>query len=164
MAEKRRKVHCASAGIQGSGIIHGMIPQEKYIKTIETIPILCVDLVIQNMARQYLLVKRNNEPLKDEWWVVGGRVLKGETIIQAGIRKAKQELGSDLSNIQPIGFFEAPFQKHPFGKEIDYHAVSIVLSAGVDEGQNINMDSQSSEWKFSDTLPTSFKIQSFNAI
>jgi len=141
-----------------------MIPEDKYISIVETLPILCVDLVIQDKERRYLLVKRTNEPIKGEWWVVGGRILKGETVIEASIRKAKEELSSDINNIQPIGFFEAPFQKDPFGRDMQYHALSIVLSADIGENQVIRLDSQGSEWKFSDSLPSSFKIQGFNPI
>ena len=141
-----------------------MIPENKYIRIIEVLPILCVDLVIANKDKQYLLVKRTNEPYKGQWWVVGGRVQKGETVMDAAVRKAKEELSSEIHHIRPIGFFEAPFQKHPFGRHSTYHALSIVLSAAIDENQIIKLDAQSSEWRFSNTLPTAFKVQGFNPI
>ena len=60
-----------------------MIPAEQYKEIIKVLPILCVDIVIKNNRGEYLLVKRAHEPLKGRWWVVGGRVHKGESIEQA---------------------------------------------------------------------------------
>jgi colanic acid biosynthesis protein WcaH len=138
-----------------------MIPRDKYINIIGSVPVLCVDLVLVNNAGKYLLVKRCNEPLKGEWWVIGGRVHKGETIQDAGIRKAKQELSVDICDLIPVGYFEAPFQKHPFGLEPEYHAVSIVMRADIKDEEKIRLDSQSLEWKFSDNLPNLFIVNKF---
>lgn len=55
-----------------------LIPPDQYAQIIEVLAIVCVDVVIMNRNRAYFLVKRANEPLKDQWLVIGGRVLKGE--------------------------------------------------------------------------------------
>ena len=55
------------------------IPLDRYTDILKDLPIFCVDIVIKNDQEEYLLIKRNNEPKKGEWWVIGGRVLKGET-------------------------------------------------------------------------------------
>ena len=138
-----------------------MIPRNRYIYIIESVPVLCVDLVLVNRSGKYLLIKRCNEPLKGEWWVVGGRVHKGETIEEAGRRKAKQEISVDIYDPTPIGYFEAAHQKHPFGLESVYHAVSIVLHADIKDEDKIRLDSQSMEWKFSDNLPNLFTVNKF---
>ena len=139
-----------------------MIPRRQYEEIVSVLPILCVDLVITNESGEYLLVKRENEPLKDCWWVVGGRVLKGETILAAGYRKAKQELGTDIAITGPLGFFEAPDQQDPFGRGHNrYHAVSIVLAGTIHSDQQIVLDSQSSSWKFARLLPDTFIINPF---
>jgi len=59
------------------------IPHAQYHRILGSMPLLCVDAVLRNASGQVLLVKRNNEPLKNRWWVPGGRVLKGETVRQA---------------------------------------------------------------------------------
>ena len=138
-----------------------MIPRNRYMNIIESAPVLCVDLVLVNSTGKYLLVKRCNEPLKGEWWVVGGRVRKGETLQDAGIRMAKQELSVDIYDLIPLGYFEALFQKHPFGLEIEFHAVSIVMRADIKDEEKIRLDSQSMEWKFSDNLPDLFIVNKF---
>ena len=66
-----------------------MIPKEFYKEILKVIPIVCVDIVICNSKGLYLLVKRKNEPLKGWWWVVGGRVLHGETAKEAAARKIR---------------------------------------------------------------------------
>lgn len=42
-----------------------LIPADEYARIIEVLPILCVDVIVQNSKGEYLLVKRANEPLKD---------------------------------------------------------------------------------------------------
>jgi len=138
-----------------------VIPAEVYQNIIAVLPILCVDIVVRNPQGEYLVVKRTNEPKKGTWWVIGGRVFKGETLEEAAARKAKEELNVELTGLCPIGYFEAPFQKKPFGLDGRYHAVSIVFSTVIEDTQVITLDSQSSEWKFSRELPERFIIKPF---
>ena len=58
------------------------IKEDLYKDIIKSVPILCVDILI-NLDDKYLLIKRNDNPLKGEWWVPGGRVLLGEDCISA---------------------------------------------------------------------------------
>ena len=55
------------------------IEEKDYIKIMQTIPVVCVDALIQNKKQEFLLVKRDNEPLKGKFWMPGGRLHKGET-------------------------------------------------------------------------------------
>lgn len=140
------------------------IPVEEYKKIIETMPILCVDVVIQTSRNEYLLVKRTNEPLKDRWWVIGGRVQKGETLEHAVIRKLKEETGLEAERIQPIGYYEDIFDSNPFGLKTKLHCVSIVFLVTFDDRQEIKLDHQSSDWKFSKELPDDLLIKGLIAI
>lgn len=139
-----------------------MIEREHYLRMIAALPILCVDIDIMNTAGEHLLIKRVNEPLKDRWWLVGGRVLKGEQAQDAAIRKLDQELGASVTGLHAVGYFEALHQKHPFGEETPYHALSIVFAAQIEKNQTINLDAQSSEWKFTQRLPTDFVVKRFD--
>lgn len=138
-----------------------MIPAEAYQEILEVLPILCVDIVIKNRKGEYLVVRRNNAPKKGEWWVVGGRVFKGEALKDAATRKTKEELNVEVNDLCPIGYFEDPFQKSPFGLKVPYHAVSVVFSTVIEDSQVIALDSQSSEWKFATALPREFVIKPF---
>jgi len=135
------------------------ILEDKYAQIMELMPILCVDAVLRNSKGQYLLVKRANEPLKGQWWVIGGRVLKGETLKQAVIRKIKEEAGFIIDSVKPIGYYEEVAHVNRFGSSTPLHTVSVVFSAIVDESVQIKLDNQSTDWKYSSKLPKDFSIK-----
>lgn len=135
------------------------IPNDLYAQIMEVLPILCVDVLLYNSKGQCLLVKRANEPLKGQWWVIGGRVLKGETLKQAAIRKVKEETGLIISSVKPVGYYEEISHTNRFGSITPLHAVSAVFSAVVDEFQQIKLDSQSTDWKYSSEIPKDFSIK-----
>lgn len=138
------------------------IPDSKYVQIMEVLPILCVDVLLYNSKGECLLVKRANEPLKGQWWVIGGRVLKGETLKQAAIRKVKEEAGLIINSVKPIGYYEEISHTNHFGSLTPLHSVSVVFSAVVDDSQQIKLDSQSSDWKYSPEMPKGFSIKSFS--
>ena len=140
-----------------------MIPTEQYKQIIEVLPILCVDVVVTNTRGEYLLIRRANEPRKGQWWVIGGRLLKGETLEEAVVRKVKEETSLNVEAAHPIGYYEAVSQENPFGLAPRLHAVSVVFSTVVDDGQHISLDDQSVDWKFSRELPADFHINSFES-
>ncbi len=41
-----------------------MIPEDRYKMILEEMPIVCIDCAIAKDSGEYLLVKRNNHPLK----------------------------------------------------------------------------------------------------
>ena len=125
---------------------------------------ICVDIIIKNDQEEYLLIKRNNEPKKGEWWVIGGRVLKGETAKEAAIRKVKQETDLQVRKIEPVGYFELVNGENPFELPFNYHTVSVVFIAVTDDYQQINLDDQSTEFKFSKKLPKEFNVQTFKEV
>lgn len=135
------------------------IPDDKYAQIMEALPILCVDVLLHNSKGECLLVKRANEPLKGQWWVIGGRVLKGETLEQAAIRKVKEEAGLIINSVKPIGYYEEISHTNRFGSLTPLHAVSVVFSAVVDDSQHIKLDSQSTNWKYSSEMPKDFSIK-----
>jgi len=137
------------------------IPEEEYARIMGVLPILCVDVVVQNSKCEYLLIRRANEPLKDLWWIIGGRVLKGETLDQAAARKVREEVGLTVSSVQPIGYYEDVCETNPFGLSSPQHSVSVVFSATVDQHQKVKLDNQSTDWKYSTELPEDFLIQVF---
>ncbi|MCK4791163.1 MAG: NUDIX domain-containing protein [Desulfobacteraceae bacterium] len=139
-----------------------IIPIEQYERIIDVLPILCVDIVVKNSTGEYLLIKRANEPLKGNWWVIGGRVLKGETLKQAAVRKVKEETFLDVDAVFPIGYYEDTVEANPFGLASRLHSVSVVFSASVDDHQQIKLDYQSTDWKYSKVLPANFHIKSFD--
>jgi len=63
--------------------------------------------------------------------------------------------------VYPVGHFELTTSAHPFGLKALYHAVSIVYKVLVDDEQQVKLDKQSIEWKYSKELPSDFHINKF---
>ena len=130
-----------------------MFVEEKlYSDIIKLVPILCVDLSIVCDSK-FLLVKRNQSPLKDEWWVPGGRILIGESSHDAAIRKLDEELKiSSFDKISVLGIYEDLFEESSLGKHL-YHTISVVYEFKIDNIKNIELDKTSKEWGLFDNLP-----------
>ncbi len=131
------------------------IKEDLYKEIIKSVPVLCVDILIC-LDDKYLLVKRNDNPLKGEWWVPGGRVLIGEDCISAAKRKLSEELNILTSNLRIYGIYEDNFEESSFGAH-HYHTVSIVYLLEVNDINNINLNSTSSDWKLHDKIPERLK-------
>jgi len=140
-----------------------MIPEKIYKQIMDLMPILCVDAVIKNTNGQYLLVKRKNKPLKGEWWLVGGRVNKGETIEDAISRKVMEELSLDINKSIPIGYYEDFYKENYFDLDSGAHMISIIFMININDDHTIKLDDQSVAWKFSKELPKTFLINPFNS-
>ena len=137
--------------------------RREYKSVLEKVPILCVDGILTNEKNQVLLVKRKIEPFKKQWWVPGGRVLKGEDLEKAFKRKMREELGIKVLNVVPVGYYEERHQSRSWGVRGGVHAVSVVFAA-VPASLDVRLDEQSSEWAFFDGLPKRFRIKPFNGI
>ena len=85
---------------------------------------------------------------------------RGETLIEAAHRKARQELGIPITTPHPIGYFEAHFNRHRAAG--NKHTVSIVMAASP-RSSAVHLDDQSSDWRWSEELPRAFTINLFNA-
>lgn len=133
-----------------------IIEEDLYKDIIHALPILCVDLLIKNSEGKYLLHLRDNEPLKNEWWVPGGRVHKEEKIHSAS-RKCKEELGLVITSWKIVGIYEDTYERNSFNTPTIFHGVSIVLTASKDVDENqIILDEQSSKWAYRKKLPPRF--------
>ncbi len=100
-----------------------IIPSELYKKIVESVPILCVDVILVHDGK-FILVQRTEEPLKDEWWIVGGRALKGEKTINAAKRKVKEELGLKTTRLNLVAVYEDSYEKSAWG--VPTSSVSLV--------------------------------------
>ena len=129
------------------------IPKELYQQILENMPICCVDLVIYHQGK-VLLGLRKNEPLKNQWCVPGGRILKNETLEAAVKRKAKEEVGLDVEIIQKVGSYEVFFDKGPFpGLKTGIHDITIVfLVKPKDKNPVISLENHQSTYQWFDHI------------
>jgi len=68
------------------------IPEALYAKILDVMPIPCADAVLVS-GKHFLLGKRNNRPAKGKWFLIGGRVQKGELLSDAIQRHIAREIG-----------------------------------------------------------------------
>ena len=76
------------------------IPEEEYQKIIKKMPVFCADFLIY-AEKKYLLVKRKEEPIKDVYWVIGGRLRYKETMKELAERVV-EVCESGEANFQPL--------------------------------------------------------------
>jgi len=138
------------------------IDAELYSQIIQKIPIVCVDVVLRVDGGGYFLVQRASEPLKNEWWVVGGRKHLGE----AANRILRQEIGDVASFIEiderPVGVYLDAFEKSSFSSHL-YETVSLLVVGYINRKDlnSIAIDKSILGWKVAPDLPTRLNNKSF---
>ena len=83
-----------------------MIPDDIYSLIVRSMPISCVDLLVEDQEGKVLLVKRAYEPAKGQWWFPGGRIHYQELRHKAAKRKLKEECGLIAEDFTEIGTYE----------------------------------------------------------
>jgi ADP-ribose pyrophosphatase YjhB (NUDIX family) len=76
----------------------GWIDEILFMKIKRSMPIDAVDILALYQGR-LLLMLRNNGPAKNEWFTPGGRILYGETLEDAVVRKLHEETCLKATNI-----------------------------------------------------------------
>lgn len=85
-----------------------MIELEKFKIVVENTPLVSIDFIVRcKETNEVLLGKRNNNPAKDFYFTLGGRILKDETILIAQKRIFENEFGFELDRkLTFVGVFE----------------------------------------------------------
>ncbi|MBD3402596.1 NUDIX domain-containing protein [candidate division GN15 bacterium] len=86
-------------------------------------PALTVDIIIRYPNDEIVLIRRANDPFKNQWAIPGGFVDIGETVEQAAVREAKEETGLEVQLDRLVGVYSDP-NRDPRG-----HTVSVVFLA-----------------------------------
>jgi colanic acid biosynthesis protein WcaH len=132
-----------------------------YAEIQQVLPLLCVDILVRYKGK-YLLTKRTEEPVKDLYWVIGGRVNKGEQLRAAALRKMREEIGILPYEMEMIGMYEDQYEYSSLGRvDGGYHTVSVVFEGFVDSLDGLMLDRTSSEWGLFDDPPSRFKVKGF---
>lgn len=108
------------------------VPEELYSKFHKLMPILCVDVVVQ-CGDGIVLIKRDRNPAKGEWWFSGGRVVKGENLEQAARRIVRRETGLKVQKCVLLGHGQTQFETDPFDHGLGTHTINFVFCAKMSE-------------------------------
>lgn len=118
---------------------------EELIELVRLGPLVSIDLVVQDPEGRILVGLRNNQPARNDWFVPGGRVGKGESLDEAFRRIAHQELGLTLlrADARFLGvfehFYENNFQEQP---GLGTHYVALGHQIALPEAVEIQPDGQ----------------------
>ena len=121
-----------------------LIDENLWTKIREVIPTVCVDLVILNKDKQFLLCKRKENPAKNQWWIPGGRIFKDESILECAIRKGKEEVGLDVQIDKFLSLEETIMD--------GVHTINIVLLAHCEGEQRVKLDNTQSTYRWFDNI------------
>jgi len=103
-------LHFAESGRVNPKTAADRMPEKEYAAALDYLVFTCVDLVFF-YQQQILLARRNRYPRKS-WWIVGGRMIAGESPLETAQRKASEEaklehLASD--RFQFVGVYSTSF-------------------------------------------------------
>ena len=126
------------------------LPEIEYQKIIKSMPIFCIDFLI-SFQNKYLLIKRKEEPLKNSYWVIGGRLRFKETITHAAQRIQEREIGTYFSNFKEIGFSNYFFPNKPNSRAT--HTPTLLLYISVNKMFNPTLDEQHDNFIWSENIP-----------
>jgi colanic acid biosynthesis protein WcaH len=128
------------------------IDDELYDQILRHMPIACVDVAIVHNGC-VLLVRRGDAPAKGQWWVPGGRVVKGETMRDTARRKARDEVGLDCHVGPIIHTAETIFPDGPRG--IPVHSINacfLLYPTHDASGLAVRLDDHHAEWRWAERV------------
>ena len=126
------------------------IPEPEYKDLIKKMPIFCGDFLIF-AEKKYLLIKRKVQPVKDVYWVIGGRLRHNETMTQLAERVQMQEIGVSFSDFKIIGFSNYFFPDVPDARAT--HTPTLLHIVPVEKMFEPKIDNKHTDYIWSDKLP-----------
>lgn len=128
---------------------HKEIPAETFASCLRLLPQVSVELLVERDG-EVLLARRLNEPAKDEWFVPGSRLYKGESFSEAVDRIAAEELGIEVKIISQLGAFNHFWQRGAFPSVEETHTVNVVYHVRPSKEAVVQLDDQHGDYIFSD--------------
>jgi len=120
---------------------------ETFNAVIKSAPLVSIDLCLV-FEGEILLGKRNNEPLRDQWFTPGGRIQKNESWQAALRRIALSELGlcvEDVSTFELMGIWDHFYKNSYLDQEMSTHYVNLPHFTRLELKPKLLMDEQHRE-------------------
>jgi colanic acid biosynthesis protein WcaH len=132
------------------------IDKEGFLKVIEAVPFVSIDLILRNERDEVLLGYRRNRPAQNTWFVPGGRIRKNEPVQNALQRIAHTELGIAAPQGKLIGVFDHIYGDNYFNAPgIGTHYVVCGYTMNISSSTQFTPDDQHAElkwWNLKDLL------------
>ena len=116
-------------------------------------PIFCVDFLYE-YGDEYLLLKRVEEPLKDIFWLPGGRIRLKESIADCALRIQEKETGRYIKEYELIGFSNYFFEISENSRAI--HTPTLLLKLKIEKKFIPKLDNTHSDYIWTKELPKEF--------
>jgi len=129
-----------------------MLDTQIFKTVVENAPLVSIDICLV-CDHQILLGKRNNEPLKGQWFTPGGRLLKNESWQDCLRRVARSEMGilvDDLGEFKLMGIWDHFYPNSAVDKNISTHYVNLPHFANISVKPSIKVDSQHDDMQWFD--------------
>lgn len=126
-----------------SGSKEGWVPSSLYDQMVKFTPIPSVEAIIVSNG-SLLFLKRNNNPVKGQWWFPGGRIRKGESLEEALFREVKEETGLNVIEYKLVNVYSRVFP--------DRHDITIVYLCKCDVDA-VTLNDEHSEYRFFKKIP-----------
>lgn len=134
-------------------MMSAFIPETLYDQILRSVPIACVDIAIVSDG-SILLIKRRDPPALGQWWVPGGRVLKGERMRETARRKAREEVGIACHVGPIIHTAETIFPDGP--RQIPVHSINscfLLYPVEVVSKVRVELDRHHADWMWVNAVP-----------
>lgn len=129
-----------------------MLDAKTFKTVIQNTPLVSIDLCVV-FDGQVLFGKRNNEPLKGEWFTPGGRIHKNEAWQDALLRIAEAELGLRsiaVEEFELMGVWDHFYNNSAFDQNTSTHYVNLPHYAELKSRPQITLDHQHGAFRWFD--------------
>lgn len=134
-------------------------PLDVFAAIVEYFPTVSLNLIVENDRGEFLFVMRSKQPVKDYWWLPGGRMLSGELIPEAAQRILREETGIDgtvewvspefVMEIFEVGELDEQ-ERALYSPDIErFHYFTVPIHLKVAGDTTVAMDAQSKQYRWS---------------
>ncbi|RAQ93940.1 NUDIX domain-containing protein [Thermogemmatispora tikiterensis] len=125
------------------------LPEDIYAQALDALVICCVDAALLSRGH-WLIARRVQEPHSD-WWVIGGRMRKGELIEEALRRTLRREIQLDLPEERLrhiIGYYNLIWDtraQEPVSNGCQLFSITVAVSLTEEEREQLALNEEYGE-------------------